>query len=109
MKSIGWRIARSSRRRGTGKRAQGRKAIPARNGSRQFEARREAPLLHAEVLKQKLGLSCKRRRIALMHDPAGFQNIEAIRNRKRSIEVLLDQQDRQALALEIKHDPLQML
>src|SRR6516165_917694 len=108
MKSIGWPTARSSRRGWTEKQARSGKGIPARNGSEQFDVSdfEEPSLLHAEVLKQQLGLPRQRRGIALMHHPTGFQNIDAVGDRKRAIEILLDQQDRQALAFQIKHDTL---
>ncbi len=52
--------------------------------------------LHAEVLKQQLGLLRQRRGVTLVHDLTGLQNIDAVGDRERAIEVLLDQQDRQA-------------
>jgi hypothetical protein len=46
--------------------------------------------LHAEALEQQLGLQRQRRGVALMHHLPGLQNLDAVGDGERAIEILLD-------------------
>src|ERR1700723_2571357 len=50
-------------------------------------------LLHAQSLKQQIGLLRQRRGVALMHDAAGLQNIDPAGNSQRAVKILLHQKN----------------
>src|ERR1700752_5471067 len=51
----------------------------------------------------------QRRSLGLVNDLAGLDDVDAVGNRERAIEILFDQQDRKPVLLELGDDALEML